>query len=325
MATRPMTPPLTWPDEVDEILAGDLVVVTGSPTPAGGVVLNSVTPLGIRDRAEGTVMFTTSLGFGRKLERIAADPRIAVAYHTRRHGFSDRPGLVVVQGVAEVYDNYSQEERDEIAETAKQHIGQFAEGRFWDWWLSVYYLDRVGVGVHARRILWWPDGDAAGRPRVIGEPLPAEPPPAQRLPRDPQTPRVPLRRVRRSARWRHALLGVLASDGMPLILPVRTRSDPEGLALVDPPALLPEGGRRAAFIAHDFRPKLVGLKTATHTGWLQAGERTVWTPHTRHAFYAPPNKTLLLLGNGGGARYGYRKALRQGRDQILHHRPAVRR
>jgi hypothetical protein len=67
--------PVGWTDEIDEILVGDLVVAVGMPTPMGGVALASVTPIGLRDRDAGTVGFTSSLGFGRKLERIAADPR----------------------------------------------------------------------------------------------------------------------------------------------------------------------------------------------------------------------------------------------------------
>src|SRR5687768_11674184 len=165
------TTPLQWPDEIDELFAGDLVVAVGSPTPAGGVVLNSVTPIGLRDREAGTVTFTTSLGFGRKLERIVADPRISVAYHTRQYGHSQRRGFALVQGIATVIADATQERRDEVAEQAKKHIGQVVEGRFWDWWLKVYYFDRVAVEVTAKRILWWPNGSLDEAPEVIGEPL----------------------------------------------------------------------------------------------------------------------------------------------------------
>ena len=54
------------------------------------------------------------------------------------------------------------------------------------------------------------------------------------------------------------------------------------------------------------------MSTATHTGWLAVNETALWTPHTRHGFVAPPNKTLLLIGNGAAARWGYRQALREG-------------
>jgi hypothetical protein len=73
----------------------------------------------------------------------------------------------------------------------------------------------------------------------------------------------------------------------------------------DPAILIPRGASQ--------------LSTATHTGWLTVAQQAQWTPHTRHAFAAPPNKTLLLLGNGAAARFGYRQALRQGRDKVLQH------
>lgn len=312
---------MTWPDEVDDILGGDLVVAVGSPTPRGGVALYSVTPLGMRDRAAGTVTFTTSLGFGRKLERIAADPRIAVTYHTRKHGHTDRQGVVVVQGIASIRADVSDAERAALTARATEHIGQVVSGRFWDWWLSVYYYDRVLVDVAVRRVLWWPDDSLAHDPVVLGAPLPDVPPAPQEPPRDPTTPRVPLAGLRRSTSRPHLLTGYLLADGMPLAVPVEAAGiDERGLVLGGAAAgILPPGGRRAGFLAHDFRPKLIGLSTTTHTGWLEVDGRARWTPHTRHGFVAPPNKTLLLLGNGAAARWGYRQALRAGRGEVIRH------
>lgn len=312
---------VSWPDQVDEILGGDLVVAVGSPTPKGGVVLNSVTPLGMRDRTAGTVSFTTSLGFGRKLERIAADPRMAVAYHTRRHGHSDRPGLVLVQGVASVVTYTTPDELEQLAARAAQHIGQVVRGRLWETWLAVYYRDRVRVDVHVRRITWWPTGSTLDTPTVLGASPPEDVPLSQPPPRDATTPRVSMRRVGRAARKPHRLLGWVDADGTPRIVPVHSPVvGDDGLVLTADAAVLPQGARRAGLLAHDFRPKLIGLSTATHTGWLTVdGGDATWTPHTRHAFTAPPNKTLLLLGNGAAARWGYRRALRKGRDAVLRH------
>ena len=71
--------PVSWPDTVDEILGGDLTAALAYATPAGGAVVVAVAPVGLRDRDEGTVSFTTSLGLGRKLERIRQEPRVALA------------------------------------------------------------------------------------------------------------------------------------------------------------------------------------------------------------------------------------------------------
>jgi hypothetical protein len=314
--------PLRWSDEIDDILAGDLTVGIGMPTGMRGVSLATVTTLGLRDRSAGRVTFTTSLGFGRKLERIADDPRIAVAYHTRQHGGTDRPGYVLVQGRAAVTAP-TETERDELGERAAQFMGQVATGWFWDRWLRVYYYDRVLVHITAERLLWWPDGDTAKPPQVLGAPMPEGVVPSQEPPRDATVARVPVDKTLKTAhRMRHQLIGVVQGDGMPLVLPTQTSGrSGDALRLDVPSALLPRGARRAGFMAHDFHAGLVGLSNATHTGWLQAGgERQVrWTPHTRHAFTAPPNKTLLLLANGFMARRGYKQAIKQGRDEILDH------
>src|ERR671936_2611378 len=91
-----------WSDVDDEIIGGDLTAALGYVTPASGAVVTVVAPIGLRDRDAGTVGFTTSLGFGRKLERIRDEPRIALAYHAREHGLGDPANsrYVLVQGRA---------------------------------------------------------------------------------------------------------------------------------------------------------------------------------------------------------------------------------
>src|SRR5438128_3339565 len=93
---------IDWPDAIDEVIDGDLTAAVAYTTPAGGAVVTAVAPVGLRDREAGTVSFTTSLGFGRKIDRLRRDPRIALAYHARDHGFSESPLYVLVQGRATI-------------------------------------------------------------------------------------------------------------------------------------------------------------------------------------------------------------------------------
>jgi pyridoxamine 5'-phosphate oxidase len=72
--------PLAWDDEIESVLDGDATAALGYRTPAGGAVVQAVAPIGLHDRAAGTVGFTTSYGFSKKLERIAADPRVALTF-----------------------------------------------------------------------------------------------------------------------------------------------------------------------------------------------------------------------------------------------------
>src|SRR5204862_5040630 len=96
--------PVQWPDAIDEVIGGDLTAARAYVTPAGGAVVTAVAPIGLRDREKGEVTFTTSLGFGKKLDRIRRDPRVALLYHAREHGFHDGPELVLVQGSARIVE-----------------------------------------------------------------------------------------------------------------------------------------------------------------------------------------------------------------------------
>jgi hypothetical protein len=68
--------------------------------------------------------------------------------------------------------------------------------------------------------------------------------------------------------------------------------------------------RRAGLLAHRYEPKLIGLQTRQHTGWLQ---EDVYAAHTEDGFRAPANKTVLLLANGFMARRGLKEAHALGR------------
>jgi len=313
--------PVKWPDDIDAVLAGDLTAALAYATPAKGAVLAPVAPVGLRDRAAGTVGFTTSLGFGRKLERIKAHPQVALAYHAREHGFATGTELVVVQGTAS-FDPEPDAELMEsmVAQRAARFMGPAQRGRLWDPWLHEYYADRLVVDVAVRRIVAWPDLLAAGEPRVFGEPLP-DPPPSQRPPGQGTGPRVDVDTVaRRVARLPHRLLGYVQADGFPAVVPVALGArGPEGVELSAAPGLLPPGARRAGLTAHTYRAKLIGLEARQHTGWLEVAQdgRAVYAPHTAAGFQAPPNKTLLLIANGGMAKVGMWRARRQRRVEAL--------
>jgi hypothetical protein len=302
---------VSWDDEVDGVLAGDLTAGLGYRTPAGGVVVQAVAPIGLRDRAAGNVGFTTSLGFSKKLERIARDPRVALAFHAREHGFGNSPAYVLVQGRARVIAEPTAAERDEVRTQATTYLGPPAEGLFWDRWLREYYAVRVPVRVDVERIVVWPGLDCAGVPRVIGAPPPDAPPAPQRPPKGGVGPRVDMAKAAKRLRGvEHLLLGYGGGDGNPVVVPVAiAEAGPSGLTLTAQ-APLPPGGRRAGIVGHSYRPKLIGLEARQYTGWLDVAEDGVarWAPHTETGYKAPPNKTLLLLLNGALAKRGVRMA-----------------
>jgi hypothetical protein len=302
--------PVTWDDATDEVLHGDLTAALGYRTPAGGAVVLAVAPIGLHDRGAGRVGFTTSLGFSKKLDRIAQDPRVALAFHAREHGSSTSSAYVLVQGRATVVAEPSPARKQEVFDQASRYLGSPPRGRFWDFWLREYGDVRVPVDVAVERIVVWPDLRCAGEPVVTGAPLPG-PPERQRAPKNGTAPRIDVARAaKRLGATEHLLAAWCGADGYPVVLPVAIEhAGPDGLRL-GCAAPLPEGGRRAGLCGHSYRPKLVGLVTRQHTGWLDGG---LYAPHTETGYRAPPNKTLLLLVNGGFAKAGVRKARRAGK------------
>jgi hypothetical protein len=299
-----------WSDAADAIIGADLTAALAYPTPANGAVLTPVSPIGLRDRDAGTVTFTTSLGFGRKLDRIAANPRVALAFHAREHGFASEPGFVIVQGTASYDADPDREVLEELVRPAStRFMGPPRTGPFWDRWLSAYYQDRVLVTVQVRRVTSWPENACTGEPAVSGEPLPAQDPPSQAPPKNGTAPRVDVRRAAaRVAKLPHVLLAWIGADELPSIAPVRLEgSSPAGLELSGPK---PAGARRAGLLAHRYEAQLIGLEVRQFTGWLENG---VYAPHTEKGFRAPANKTVVLLANGLMARRGLKRARALGR------------
>ena len=299
-----------WSDPDDAVLDGDLTAALAYVTPAGGAVVTPVAPVGLRDREAGTVSFTTSLGFGRKLDRIKRNPRVALAYHAREHGFATDPRFLLVQGTASYdADPDPQVLEERVGPASERFMGPPRRGPFWDRWLSAYYGDRVVVTVQVERVLSWPDPACTGEAAVAGRPLEQQAPDSQAPPKNGIGPRVDVSRAaRRCRRLPHVLIAYVGSDGLPVIVPVSVgAAGPSGIELEGP---LPGGGRRAGLLAHRYQPQLIGLETRQHTGWLQDG---VYAPHTESGFRAPANKTALLLANGFMARRGLRAARAIGR------------
>lgn len=305
--------PLIWPDTVDEILDGDQAVALAYRTPASGVVIAPLTNFGIRDREAGTVTLNSSVGAWKKLDRIRRNPRVSVAFHTRRHGLRDRPEYVLIQGRAALSAPIP-----DYPSTIAEHWERFERWRdvhpLWKRWQRVYAL-RVAIEVAAERVIVWPDLACREEPLVYGAPLPTEPPEPQRPPARGTGPRVNhVRAAKRAARLPDVLLGWVGADGLPVVIPVEPRGTTgQGLLLEAPEGVVPPGGRRAGLTAHWFAPRVIGQEQRVHTGWLDAGPTgsgPVYAPHTHAGYWFPASETLYRLVSGGATRWRLRGARR---------------
>ena len=303
-----------WPDDVDAVLAGDQVVALAHLTPARGVVVTPLTNFGVRDREAGTLTpVTSSIGMWRKLERIRRSPAVAVAYHTRKHGQSEREDYVLVQGRATLSPLGDRGWIDAHREEWDRAAGTRDVGPLWERWLRVYHW-RVAIEIAVERIVVWPDLLCSGDPTVIGPPTSGDPAP-QTAPARGTGPRVRAARVaRRAARLPNVLLGWAGADGLPVVVPVRPGEAGERGIELRAPGLLPPGGRRAGLTAHSFARHTFGQVQRKHTGWLEVDPSgtAIYAPHTEAGHHLPESRTLYRMASGLVTRRGLRAAVRAG-------------
>lgn len=306
-----------WPDAVDEILGGDQVVGWAQVTPAAGVVVTPLTNFGIRDPLDATLTpVSSSIGMWRKLQSLRERPRVAIAYHTRLHSFSERPEYVLVQGRASVNALEDRGWLERHRTEWERFAGPRDVGPLWERWLYLYHW-RIAVKVEVERMLVWPDLACRGPMRVYGAPLPVEVPPPQREPRGGVGPRIDhVRAARRATRLPNLLLGWVGADGLPMVLPADISGvEPAGIVLDVAAGHVPLGGRRAGLVAHTFARYTYGQNLRKHTGWLEsdpARAGLLYAPHTQQAYHLPPSRTLYRLIAGVVTRRGVHAGRRAG-------------
>jgi hypothetical protein len=244
---------------------------------------------------------------------------VALAYHTREHGFSSDPRFVLVQGRASVDLTPSPARIDAFAPQATRYLGELNEGPIWDRLLREYYRERVFVDVSVDRVMTWPNLAGDGPPSTGGSDAPPTPAP-QAPPAKGAGPRVDVDKLaRRLSGLPHRLLAYRGADGYPVIVPIELAGHDDGGLRLVASEILPPGGRRAGVLAHQYRPQLVGLSTQVLTGWLEVdGDgQARYSPHTTKGFTAPPVKRLLLVTNGLLAKRGVRLARMEGTAERL--------
>jgi hypothetical protein len=302
--------PVEWSDDVDEILGNDLAACLAYATPAKGVVITPMAPLGIRDRERGTVTLSSSLGLPKKLIRIRDNPNVALAYHAREHTALDRGQYVLVQGRASFDPKPDREWLDSITPEWERFLGPRQTGLLGRW-LEVYYYERVAITIAVDRVVSWASADCAGEPEVFGAPV-ATPPASQPPPKKGTTARESTSRLKRDAdRLSHTLLGWIGSDGLPEVVPVSVAgADDQAVELAaGAAARIPPGQRRAGLTSHAFKPRMVGQQQRVHTGWLDHdGGRLRYSPHTRAGYALPASKAAFVAGAAIGTRRGMRSA-----------------
>lgn len=303
-----------WPDSADEIFDCDQTVALAKTTPAAGVTLSPLTNFALRDRGEARMTpLNSSIGMWKKLETLRKRPHVAVAYHTRDHGFTGRPEYVLVQGTASLSPLEDSGWLDRHRDSWERFAGPRDVGPLWERWLR-YYHWRVAIEIAVRRVMVWPDLSCRGPAEIHGEGLPAPPAP-QRPPKHGVGPRINhVRAARAARRLPHVLLGWVGGDGLPVVARVEVAgSESGGIVLAAAPGLVPPGGRRAGLLAHSFTAHGYGQNQRRYTGWLESdgtGTRLLYAPHTGRGYNLPA--FAFKLAAGPATWRGYRQARRAG-------------
>jgi len=149
-----MPPPVA--ELLDAALVGELTVVDGRGRP----VTYPLIPLwdGVH------VYLTSSTLFSRKLEHIGANPRVALSI-TDPVAVGGRTDRATIQGDARVIDEdpHGGWERLLPIWAAKEPaIVEFLKARV----ALPLFFERALIEITPRRVLYWPDGDAASAPQV---------------------------------------------------------------------------------------------------------------------------------------------------------------
>lgn len=276
-----------WSEEVDEILAGDLIAALGYVTPAGGVVVTPVCPFGRRDRSSGAVEFTTPLALGTKLTRIERNPKVALFFYLRDHGHAQREGEVLIQGDATFPHVPDREGLERLfGEDVVRYLGPQPAGPGWAWLTREYYWIRVPVTIQAR----------SARTAVT----PLEGLTSQERPVGGTAPRVSVRAAaRRATRFGNCVVGFVNRDGYPDLRPVTIRGWNERGLELGPLSALPPGGQRAGLLSHRFGRQVTKQGVSVHTGWLTVDESgAVYAPHTDVHYSVPGGKRTQVLAAG---------------------------
>ncbi len=304
-----------WPDEVDQIIGGDL---------AAGVVYADPRQ-GRRDRADGAARPARPRArhrhrddLARPLEEARPDPLEPVRRdrlprsRPRRHR---PPGVRSRPGKGDLLDHPDRAWLESIGSEWEHFLGPIRRGPAGKW-LEVYYWQRVAIEIDVSRVVVWPDLGCRGRARR----------PRRPAARGGAVAVGAEERHRSAAERRPARQGDRRPPPLPARLDRRRRpadggggfrrpggAGPDGVELVIPDSVRPEGARRAGLTAHEFKPRMIGQEQHIYTGWLDvAGDRAVYAPHTRAGYKLPASKTLFTLAAGGGTRAGIRKAREKG-------------
>jgi hypothetical protein len=212
-----------------------------------------------------TIDVTTGIGYPKKADDAARNPRVALLFSDPTGCGLERPAAVLVQGTAEVDDadldanaeRYFREATTKLPATKRMHPPKLMRGR-----LRWYYA-RIYVKVRPERVFIWPEGDPSVEPEIHDAHLEEvrsghveEPEVAHAAATGGDVPWDD-RMQELGDRYPEAVLSWVAPDGFPLAvrLPIALDRAAKRIRLEAEPAGLPLAEGRVCLTAHSHGPR----------------------------------------------------------------------
>lgn len=252
----------------------------------------------------GAIDVTTGIGYPKKADDAAANPRVALLFSDPTGCGIEDPPMVLVQGTAKVDDadleanarRYQRESMEKLPATKDQMPPDFLR-RFFTW-----YFARLYVYVRPERVYVWPGGDVSAEPELHDTHLeevrsghseePEEAPPAPAGGAETWDERMD----ELGARYPRAVLSFVAPDGFPFSvrLPVTVDRAAHRVRLGAEPLGAPLEAGRACLTAHDHASDFAWQRNFQVRGDLVRDDQG-WSLLPRRligGFELPPTSTI---------------------------------
>jgi hypothetical protein len=284
---------------------------------AGQPITWPVTPY--YTRGGKCIDITTGLGYPKKADDAARNPRVALLFSDPTGCGIDGAPMVLVQGMAEVDDRdldanrerYWLESGEKLPATKSLHPPAFIRKRL-DW-----YYTRIYVHVRPERVYVWPDGDPESEPELLDshvdevrsghdeEPEGAQPPPSGRPAKwDPRLDALG------SGAYSTAVLSLVAPDGLPFSIRLPVRPDEHaGCIRFDVDALgVPAAPGLACLTAHTHAPEFSWQSNFQVRGdFVERDGDWVLVPHKYVGGFVVPRSQLGMLRENWSKSLRFRK------------------
>jgi hypothetical protein len=313
----------TLPDQIqrafERFITTEFTTLDGSGQP----ITWPVTPY--YHRGDGSIDVTTGLGYPKKADDAAANPKVALLFSDPTGSGVQDPPMVLVQGTATVDDSdltanrdrYRRESLEKLPGTADQQPPKALQN-----WFSWYYT-RLYIKVRPERVYVWESGDWGREPQLYdchmeevrsGHDEEPEAAPPTRSPGD----AVWDTRIETlGGLYDTAVLSFVAPDGFPFSVrvPVAVDRSARRVHIEDLPVGAPLAAGLACLAAHDHDEKFSWQRNFHIRGDLvQSDDGNGWSIVPRKlvgGFELPPGSLLVRMKENFGKIRRFRRIAKQ--------------